>query len=173
MEEYKKRDAILVKMGYSSYSDYLGSDFWRRFRKRFLRKNPECRLCGNTSEEIHHSSYDKKTLKLKRFDTLFALCSKCHEKIEFSQDGKWKLSLKKANNKLLRMIKARNKRKETPLKKTKKEIKEEKIRLSEKPLKDIKPIQINEPMYPTKKDSSTWKIYLENRKRLKQSPKKD
>ena len=34
---YRQRNAILFKMGYANYSEYLRSDLWKDIRKRVVR----------------------------------------------------------------------------------------------------------------------------------------
>ena len=95
---YKARDIILLSMGYSSYNSYLNSDFWLDFRDWFLKRYSKCYLCGQSSQCIHHKSYDKATLQLKVPQNLIPLCNPCHYLIEFK--NKRKVNGEQANQRL-------------------------------------------------------------------------
>lgn len=80
---YIKRDETLQKMGYPSYGVYLTSLRWEKIRKEvFAIKGHNCLLCGERANQIHHSSYDQKTLLGKSIEALWPICGVCHSKIE-------------------------------------------------------------------------------------------
>jgi len=60
-DTWKIRDAILKEIGFSSYSDFLNSEYWKRIKeKAFNRKYyHKCSICGSYSNiELHHKHYD-------------------------------------------------------------------------------------------------------------------
>lgn len=99
---YRKRDRLLLELGYNSYGDYLSSDIWKRIRIKFLAKNKVCYGCSSTSECVHHRMYTEGNLLGETESGLVPLCQYCHHKIEF--DGKRKLSHHQANKKLDRVF---------------------------------------------------------------------
>lgn len=85
---YASRDRVLQELGFSSYSEYLSSDLWRKIRKRVIsRYGNQCRICGFPYDNIHHLRYDWKTLSGKSLVNLVPLCRDCHKSLEF-KDGK-------------------------------------------------------------------------------------
>lgn len=87
--DYSRRDEILRAMGYGSYGDYLRSPLWAKIRRRvFGRDEGKCRICGERGEQVHHQSYDIRTLKGKKINRLLLLCRKCHEEVEVDGLGR-------------------------------------------------------------------------------------
>lgn len=91
MEGYGERWRILLRLGFATYADYLQSDLWQDIRKRVLALRSD-RRCDNCEKEravqVHHRTYDEKTLRGLRLDRLVPLCRKCHEQIEFDAMGR-------------------------------------------------------------------------------------
>lgn len=87
--DYGRRDEILREMGYASYREYLASPLWAKIRRRvFGRDEGKCRLCGKRGEQVHHQSYDARTLKGKILKRLLLLCKACHEAVEVDGLGR-------------------------------------------------------------------------------------
>jgi hypothetical protein len=87
--DYGRRDEILRAMGYESYRDYLRSPLWSKIRRRvFGRDEGKCRICGERGEQVHHQSYDARTLKGKTIKRLLLLCRRCHEEVEVDGLGR-------------------------------------------------------------------------------------
>jgi len=98
--EYIIRNETLLRLGFSSYDEYLQSDLWRRIRKKAMRANDrQCVLCGATATEVHHTDYSEETLLGKNPDALLPLCNTCHAIAEFDTEGD-KRSLNQANSTL-------------------------------------------------------------------------
>lgn len=86
-EFYGERRRALRKMGFPSYAVYLASPLWARIRARvFALDEGLCRLCQEPATEIHHTNYDRHTLKGRSLRHLHALCHGCHERVEFDDD---------------------------------------------------------------------------------------
>lgn len=106
MSAYSTRNAILKKMGYSSYKLYLDSPLWKSIRARVLRKfDGKCKGCGRTANQVHHHQYSRQVLDGRSIEGMSAICGECHEGIEFH--GEIKLSLRHANRRLKRQRKQR------------------------------------------------------------------
>jgi hypothetical protein len=103
---YSDRNAILNKIGFKSYQNYLDSDLWKSIRNLFLKDNPYCYGCGEKADTVHHSSYTKKNLIGVDFQFLYPVCNNCHHKSEFN--GKIKLFPKQATSKLKEIRKTNN-----------------------------------------------------------------
>jgi hypothetical protein len=81
---YAMRNAILRDLGFPSYKAYLKSDLWYSIRKTlFSAKGHNCHLCQKYASQVHHSAYDRDTLRGKCLDHLHPICRKCHKAIEF------------------------------------------------------------------------------------------
>lgn len=81
---FHRRDQLIRKMGYKTYTKYKDSELWNNIRTRvFSRDKGLCRICSSKATEVHHVSYDLLTLKGKRLDDLYALCRACHNSVEF------------------------------------------------------------------------------------------
>lgn len=83
---YGIRDGSLRKLGFPDYPSYLASPRWSRIRGRvFALDEGRCRLCLGTATEIHHTSYDRHTMKGRTLRHLHSLCRSCHQKVEFEE----------------------------------------------------------------------------------------
>lgn len=86
---YALRNALLLKMGFSSYNAYLSSELWAEIRIIiFERDNNCCKLCNLPAYAVHHLDYSEATLRGETFDGLVSICKKCHDKVEFTKNGK-------------------------------------------------------------------------------------
>ena len=99
----KKSNHAICKLfwtTFGSYSSYLKSDTWAYIRKEvFASKGRLCCCgCGRNATQVHHGKYDEATMFGRTFESLFPICSNCHDEIEFT-DGK-KNGLQQANDKL-------------------------------------------------------------------------
>lgn len=82
---YAERDAVLWKMGFETYSDYLASDFWKGIRQGILvSSNSRCGLCKKTANQVHHLWYSAENLQGSSKEGLVSICRHCHHSIEFS-----------------------------------------------------------------------------------------
>lgn len=98
--EYRRRDLALRELGFSSYSEYLGSPLWKDIRRRTLdRDGCRCVACGGPALQVHHRSYSKAVLLGFDLAFLVSICGECHRGIEVSRSGK-KLTLADANARL-------------------------------------------------------------------------
>ena len=86
---YARRNAILKKMGFSSYKAYLASDLWKSIRQRvFDRDGGICRLClKRKAKSVHHITYHEDTLRGETLDQLVSICGGCHVYSEFNAKG--------------------------------------------------------------------------------------
>jgi hypothetical protein len=98
--DYVERDRVLTEMGYSSYKEYLAGKVWSEIRIRQIKKQSWCTGCGRKACQVHHLRYDKATLSGKSSRFIVSICDKCHRQIEFDEYNN-KLSLRKANERLL------------------------------------------------------------------------
>ena len=56
---------------------------WRTFRKKYLKENSECEICGKTSQlHIHHVDRNKRNNDM---DNLKVRCSQCHISLHRSE----------------------------------------------------------------------------------------
>lgn len=105
MNEYAIRDAIIQRMGFRSYAEYLNSDLWKSIRRRAMKKAcRRCAVCKNDAFEVHHNSYAESVLVGFDISKLTCLCRTCHDLIEFDSNGN-KRSLTMANTALATMQK--------------------------------------------------------------------
>lgn len=89
MNEYQKRDSILLEHGFSSYKEYLLSDTWKETREiTFRKKGRSCYCCTRSATQVHHRTYSRENLFLMDIRELFPICAKCHKKIEFRGEVK-------------------------------------------------------------------------------------
>ena len=85
---YKLRDTELRMMGYPSYQAYRSSALWSRIRKRVFGRCNRCEYCGETANQIHHSSYHRAVLEGWDLSYLHAVCGDCHNYGEYDGAGK-------------------------------------------------------------------------------------
>lgn len=73
----------LELMGFRSYDEYLRSEIWKKFRKKYFRskKRKYCMLCRkpNFDVELHHKSYDR--LGTEKLTDVVPLCREHHEEV--------------------------------------------------------------------------------------------
>ncbi len=97
---YASRDAILNRMGFMTYKQYLESDMWRSIRARvYDAKGRNCLTCGNPATEVHHRRYHESDLRGLYLTYLMPICRACHEKVEFNGDKKCTVKQAKARYK--------------------------------------------------------------------------
>ena len=69
--------------------DYLGSNFWKRIRRRIFKRDGKiCRCCRKEASEVHHHDYDIETIMGRNDDKLVSLCTRCHGYIEYDNGHK-------------------------------------------------------------------------------------
>ena len=85
---YVKRDETLAKMGFESYANYLASPLWQAIRSAKIAVDPNCEICNEKAEHVHHLSYKFSVLRGQKRYWLVSVCQKCHRKIEFTKGGK-------------------------------------------------------------------------------------
>jgi hypothetical protein len=88
VRSYSGRAEVLRAMGFSSYRDYLASALWKRIRARVLRLHPFCYMCGKAAQQVHHKSYDEKTMRGRSLRQLLSVCRSCHVAIELEDGAK-------------------------------------------------------------------------------------
>lgn len=118
---YEDRKTVLAQLGYATYQEYLAGEEWADIRAERLGKFPDCLLCGERANQVHHMEYSDRVLLGIERRLLVTLCGDCHKRIEW--DGEIKRSLEDANKTLrelafergnarwLRMIKSIGKQK--------------------------------------------------------------
>lgn len=95
---------VLRGMGYESYAAYLLSPLWQTIRRgAFALYGSQCVACQKKATQIHHRDYSPETLKGESLKSLCPICRGCHDKIEFTEDGR-KRSLSSANVFLAKLI---------------------------------------------------------------------
>jgi len=78
-------------LGFASYSDYLKSEHWQEFRKKFFSKSAvcknlrakfgelRCQFCHKSAVlHLHHKTY--KRLGAEYLSDVVLICAECHEK---------------------------------------------------------------------------------------------
>jgi len=102
---YQAHPEALFKIELLDYADYLQSPFWFVTRNTVLyRDGYKCRVCAAKATTVHHISYDADVLYGKNLEPLVSVCDRCHEAIEFDEDGAkiTDLAVKKARYEELR-----------------------------------------------------------------------
>ena len=123
MDNYETRNAILVDIGYQTYTAYLRSDLWKAIRMRHMKG--KCRLCETKmANTLHHTSYTREIMENGCKKHLVPLCRPCHMALEFN-GFKVKGDLEKANWRLARAL-------AMPLKKRKMYLRDKKEQMSMK-----------------------------------------
>lgn len=84
---YSRRNARLSELGYAGYQEYLASEEWAAIRRAKLKRFPQCLTCDHPASQVHHLSYDERTLLGLEPKQLVTLCDGCHRKIEFDEAG--------------------------------------------------------------------------------------
>ena len=96
---YTERNKNLLALGFRSYAEYLNSEMWKIIRGlAFEKHGTSCVSCEKRATQLHHSSYDMKTLAGADLSHLHPVCKQCHEAAEIV-DGE-KASHKNANEKI-------------------------------------------------------------------------
>ena len=81
---YEERNKSLKSLGYESYWHYLNGDIWPVVREMaFKEKGRTCISCQAYATQIHHASYDMRTLAGSDLTHLHPVCRSCHESAEF------------------------------------------------------------------------------------------
>jgi hypothetical protein len=96
MFEYCVRDAVLKRIGFNSYAEYLKSDLWKSIRRQVIKQSPDCFRCGKNAEHVHHRSYSFDVMIGRKNNELVSTCSICHRNAEYDELGK-KKTLSEAN----------------------------------------------------------------------------
>lgn len=79
---------LLDRLGFRTYEDYLHSDYWIDFQKRYFAANPKiCFVCGSaTRVGLHHLHY--RSIGAEAFEDVVPACKPCHAKIHRLVRGK-------------------------------------------------------------------------------------
>lgn len=86
---YTIRNQNLKALGFNSYKHYLNSQMWLEIRKlAFAKHGTHCFKCGQHATELHHSSYDLKTLSGATLEFIHPICRECHLAAEVDENGK-------------------------------------------------------------------------------------
>lgn len=89
MSEYTERNALLERLGFSTYQEYLGSSLWARVREEVLRRNNRrCAICVSFATQVHHRKYTRENLTGVNYKHLAPICASCHKAIERDEDGR-------------------------------------------------------------------------------------
>jgi len=86
---YIYRKDNLNDLGYESYSDYLKSEEWQKYKQRYL-SGQKCICCKLPAYTFHHKQYSKGALNLEPNSVrvnLVPICKSCHYTIEFNDNG--------------------------------------------------------------------------------------
>lgn len=70
------------------YTEYIKSSQWKNKRKEFisLHGSGRCELCHSKDNlVVHHHTYQR--VGVEKFDDLALLCSACHHRVHFLEDG--------------------------------------------------------------------------------------
>jgi hypothetical protein len=86
---YTVRNENLRSLGFRSYGEYIHSDMWKLIRGLAFEANgTTCVSCNATATQIHHASYDLRTLAGSDMTHLHPVCGKCHEAAEIVDGDK-------------------------------------------------------------------------------------
>lgn len=74
----------ITELGFGSYDEYLQSEHWQRFRKKFFKAKKikkTCYLCrkSNWDVELHHRTYER--LGKERLNDVIPVCRRHHEQL--------------------------------------------------------------------------------------------
>lgn len=71
----------LRALGFSTYSEYLSSDYWTSIRSEYAESNlpKRCLACGAGPYQLHHRSYER--LGREILLDLIPLCRSCHVRL--------------------------------------------------------------------------------------------
>lgn len=86
---YRHRNWRIRKLKLArSYDEYLRTALWASIRRRVLdRDKGQCRVCGNTATQAHHTNYRTAGLTGSSIGSIIAICDECHLFAEFNEDG--------------------------------------------------------------------------------------
>jgi hypothetical protein len=78
----------LSSLGFRSYSDYLKSDHWKKFRRLYqISSSPQrCLVCGRVDYELHHTNYFR--LGRETLSDVMPLCRTHHQEVHQWLDKK-------------------------------------------------------------------------------------
>jgi hypothetical protein len=81
-----KKSTSFRSLGFASYADYLKSDHWKAFRKRYMKSGRPrlCLACGHGRIQLHHLTYNR--IGNERLEDLIPLCGDCHRKVHAFHD---------------------------------------------------------------------------------------
>ena len=86
--QYRLRNEMVRRLGFSDYSHYLQSPLWEAISRRCLERDKFCcYVCGGTANEVHHAKYTWENLQRFIPGEVFSVCRRCHHRIEFGKDG--------------------------------------------------------------------------------------
>ncbi len=76
-----------------AYNRYRKSAGWQKIRARILgMARGRCRCCGKAADQVHHRDYRPRVLKGDDLGALVAICTFCHRKVHFADDGRRRVS---------------------------------------------------------------------------------
>lgn len=86
---YQERNDNLKKLGFMDYGEYLASPMWAAVRRKaWAFHGPNCQLCDERGQQIHHNWYGIKDLKGERLCNTRPICMSCHKAIEYDSAGR-------------------------------------------------------------------------------------
>lgn len=85
-EEYLAERKAQIEQGkvppaFSSYGEYLSSEWWQRIRSHTLNYlSNRCEFCGYRAAQVHHVRYPRfKLLGTESIKSIYAVCGNCHD----------------------------------------------------------------------------------------------
>jgi hypothetical protein len=81
--QYARRDRVLYQLGFSSYREYLNSQYWKAIRAAKMLNTPDCEICDRPATQVHHLDYSEETLRGRKEESLVSICGGCHLRLEF------------------------------------------------------------------------------------------
>lgn len=94
---YKEHPEVknkIINNLHRKYTDKIRGTGWRIIRAKYLVDNPNCALCGNPGNEVHHINNKGRSLGTRsgklmdnRTENLQTLCKRCHSSI--SSKHRW------------------------------------------------------------------------------------
>lgn len=101
---YAERDALVILLGYLSYTDYLNSELWYLIKKRLRKeRGDQCTFCTNPALEYHHVNYTLNCLSGTDLSSIIPVCRICHMLIEYDAAG-CKRNLEEAQEAYQKMV---------------------------------------------------------------------
>lgn len=76
-------------MSWIEYEERFKRSDWQMLRRRKLREQPFCAMCGKDDEtlDVHHNNY--KRFGRERMSDLVVICRECHE-LHHQHYGRWR-----------------------------------------------------------------------------------